>query len=78
MDAERVEIIKFLEEKHIWYMPLKGVILKEFYPEYGLRQMCDNDILFDNDYTDEVRKWFFNRGYELQSVLILNNSLAFR
>lgn len=49
----------FLFEKAgIWYLPLKGVILKEMYPVYGIRQMADNDILFDFTYRKEVKDIF--------------------
>ena len=43
-DAERSEFLRFMEENGIWYMPLKGVVLKDLYPHYGIRQMSDNDI----------------------------------
>ena len=48
-DRERAEIFSYMDEQRIWHMPLKGVILKEFYPSIGMRQMSDNDILFDKD-----------------------------
>ncbi len=45
-DIEREQIFKLLEKNRIWYCPLKGIVLKDFYPEYGIREMVDNDILF--------------------------------
>lgn len=51
-DRERAEIFSYMDEQRIWHMPLKGVILKEFYPSIGMRQMSDNDILFDKDYAE--------------------------
>ena len=48
LDDMRERLFAYLEEKHIWYMPLKGVIIKELYPAPGLRQMADNDILFES------------------------------
>lgn len=47
MDAERQHILEFLERKRIWYCPLKGILLKKLYSRPGLRQMADNDILYD-------------------------------
>ncbi|MDO4803442.1 MAG: nucleotidyltransferase family protein [Lachnospiraceae bacterium] len=70
MGAEREELIQFLEEKHIWYLPLKGLILKDFYSEYGVRQMSDNDFLFDLSYADAVKDWFLSRGYEHKTDLL--------
>lgn len=46
LDNGRAEIFRFLDENKIWHMPLKGVILKDYYPELGMRQMSDNDILY--------------------------------
>lgn len=63
LDAEREKICRFLEQNKIWYMPLKGVILKEMYPEIGMRQMSDNDILFDRSYRKQVQEYMKKRGY---------------
>lgn len=65
-DAERRELLSFMEENGIWYMALKGVVLKNFYPVYGTRQMADNDILFDMRFDREVRDWFRGRGYKVK------------
>ncbi|MDE5619119.1 MAG: nucleotidyltransferase family protein [Ruminococcus sp.] len=66
LDAERETICGFLEQNGIWYMPLKGVILKEFYPNIGMRQMSDNDILFDAYYRSDVSSFMKKRGYHLK------------
>ena len=62
-DAERRNLFDFLNEHGIWHMPLKGVILQDFYPEYGMRQMVDNDILFDSNFRETVREYFLSNGY---------------
>jgi hypothetical protein len=67
LDTEREQICSFLEQNHIWYMPLKGVILKNMYPQFGMRQMSDNDILFDACYRNNVIDFMQNRGYYLKS-----------
>ncbi len=74
-DAERSRLTDFLEEKGIWYMPLKGVVLKDFYPQYGLRQMSDNDILFDGDYRSQVKDWFVERNYNIDMYDIYNHDV---
>lgn len=66
-DAERKQILQYMEEQGIWYMPLKGVILKEMYPDVGMREMCDNDILFDKTYREQIRNYMVERGYEVAS-----------
>lgn len=63
LDNERRKICNFFDENHIWYMPLKGVYLKEYYPRTGMRQMCDNDILIDPDGISSTDKWMLERGY---------------
>lgn len=67
LDSERMKLFDYCEQKGIWYMPLKGVILKDFYPKYGMRQMADNDILFDAKYQMAVKKYFQSNGYEVVS-----------
>ena len=65
-DAERAELFSWMEERKIWYAPLKGVVLKDYYPVYGTRQMADNDILYDASHATEVRDWFVQHGYEVK------------
>ena len=67
MDAERKAILHELEIQGIWYMPLKGSILKGWYPKPGMREMADNDILFDPSGREQVREIFQNRGYKTVS-----------
>ncbi len=62
-DLERQAIFDAFEEWGIWYLPMKGIILKELYPENGMRQMSDNDVLCDADKMEEVRKIMLARGY---------------
>ena len=64
LDVERIKLLSWMEEKEIWHMPLKGSILKEFYPKVGMRQMSDNDILFDKDYRSNVWEYMIANGYE--------------
>ena len=66
LDAEREAILAELEREKIRYMPLKGVIIKELYPKIGLREMTDNDILFDESERERVRDIFSARGYDIK------------
>ncbi len=72
LDFERSKLLSFFEAQGIWYMPLKGVVLKDMYPKMGLRQMADNDILFDESYRADVRAWFCEQGYKAESFGISN------
>lgn len=64
LDTEWAAISKELEAAGIWHMPLKGSILKEMYPESGMREMADYDILFDKERLADVKKIMADRGYE--------------
>ena len=46
---------------------MKGSILKDWYPKPGMREMADNDILFDSSGRKQVRELFQNRGYKTVS-----------
>ncbi len=67
-DAEREKLLAYMEQKRIWYLPLKGIILKDYYPMVGMRQMSDNDILFDDRFCNEVRRYMESQGYECTSI----------
>ena len=68
LDVERTAIFAELERRGIWYMPLKGSILKELYPENGMREMSDNDILYDSTKQSEVKEVMLGMGYSAESV----------
>ena len=63
MDSERKSILTAFENAQIWYMPLKGVILKDYYPQPGMREMCDNDILFDASRAKDVKAIMESLGF---------------
>lgn len=62
--AERKKIFEEFERQKIWYMPLKGILLQDYYPGFGLRQMADNDILIDADRTEDVKIIMEKLGYD--------------
>jgi hypothetical protein len=67
LDTERAAILQRLEQEKIWYMPLKGALLKDWYPKLGMRQMSDNDILVDPAGRDIVREIMHARGFTLKN-----------
>ena len=67
LDAARKKLFQYMDAEHIWYMPLKGAILKDLYPRQEMRQMADNDILFDAEYEAAVKDYFVREGYEVIS-----------
>ena len=74
-DTERAKLFSFMEQKGIWHLPLKGIILKDFYPAVGMRQMSDNDILFDYSFCDEVQAYMEAAGYEAVHVGVGNHDV---
>ena len=63
LDAELARLAPKLAEAGIWYMPLKGAVMKDYYPRFGMRQMSDYDILFDAGHADRVRAIMEGLGY---------------
>ena len=55
-DREWSIIRSKLQEASIWYMPIKGAVLKDMYPKYGMREFSDYDILFDANYAEKVKE----------------------
>lgn len=66
LDADRELLMEKMEQAEIWHMPLKGSILKDWYPRYGMREMADNDILFDPARREQVRDIFLRLGYSVE------------
>ena len=65
-EMERERLLHFFEERGIWYVLLKGLVLQTYYPKIGMRQMCDNDILFDPAYRKDVCEFMKQNGYTVQ------------
>ncbi|MBQ7433596.1 MAG: nucleotidyltransferase family protein [Lachnospiraceae bacterium] len=65
-DAERAQIVSYMEEQGIWYAPLKGIVIQDFYPVYGMREMADNDLLFDPAARATMRQYMTEQGYTLE------------
>lgn len=66
LEAELRRLASRLEQAGIWYMPLKGAVLKDYYPRFGMRQMSDYDILFDPDRSRDVREIMESMGYTVK------------
>lgn len=68
LNVERMEILEYMEREGIWYLPLKGILLQELYPKPGMRQMADNDILYDAACQEKLCRYMKSRGYTAISV----------
>ena len=67
LDFERANVISELEKAGIWYCPLKGCIIKDWYPEIGMREMADNDILCDENKMPQIRECMERLGFKTTS-----------
>ena len=67
MEIDKEELFARFEEEGIWYMPLKGSVIKDMYPAFGIRQMSDFDILFDAAYAERVREIMLLLGFTCES-----------
>lgn len=66
-DEEREKLLASFEKAGIAYMPLKGILLKAYYPSIGLRSFADNDILYDAAKIKEVKTIMEGMGYTTKS-----------
>lgn len=66
LDANCEILMNEMENAGIWYMLLKGSVLKDWYPQYGMREMADYDILFDETKRNQVKKLFMEQGYTVE------------
>lgn len=48
-------------------MPLKGLTVRNYYPSPAMREMSDNDILFDKNFEDLIRKFMKKQGYKTKA-----------
>ena len=65
-DKERKELYEYLDNNDIDYLPLKGIVLKDYYLDKSSREFADNDILFDQDKDKLVKEFFAKRNYEVE------------
>lgn len=66
MEIDKELLFQRMEEEGIWYMPLKGTVIKDLYPSIGMRQMSDFDILFDKNYRSETRTILEELGFSCE------------
>ena len=74
-DIERVKILAALEQNGVWYLPLKGILLKSFYPKAAMREMSDNDILCDKNKMDVVKSVMDGFGYTCLQYDLYNHDV---
>ena len=65
-DKERKELYEYLNSNQINYLPLKGIILKDYYLDPVTREFADNDILFDESKDKLVKEFFVKKEYTVE------------
>ena len=73
-EQERKELFKHLYLNGIAYLQLKGLVLKDYYPDEYTREFADNDIYFRGD-DKVIRDFFINRGYKVESFRKSNHDV---
>ena len=63
VEQDKQAVTQALEDAKIWYMPLKGSVLKDYYPAPETREMSDIDILVDASRAGDVRKIMHSLGF---------------
>ncbi len=77
-EATNEAVLKRFDEAGIWYMPLKGAVLKNYYPRYGMREMSDHDILFDASRAENVRNIMESLGFTTKYFELSNHDVYYK
>ena len=64
-EKERKDLYKYLNDNQIDFLPLKGILLKDYYLDPYTREFADNDILF-KDKDKVIKEFFTKRGYKVE------------
>lgn len=67
LNTELTSLERALNTAGISYLPLKGTVLQNDYPLFGLREMSDVDILIDPERAGDVREIMERRGFTVES-----------
>ena len=77
-DKEWGCIKEHFEKEGIWYMPLKGAVLKDMYPKYGMREFADYDILIDSTRAYDVKNIMEKLGYHTRFFNVSNHDVYYK
>lgn len=74
MGYEREQVLSSLAARGIRMVPLKGIVLSALYPEPQMREMCDNDILYDFSPKNQriVAETMHRLGFEAKGIGVGN------
>ena len=72
------ELLEAFEKEGISVLPLKGILMKRFYPVTSMRMMADLDILIDSEKRQSLRKIMQNAGYTIRSYNKGNHDVYYK
>ena len=64
-EKERKDLYAFLNDNQIDFLPLKGLVISDYYLDPHTREFADNDILFSSK-DKAIKEFFKNRGYKCE------------
>ena len=64
LNYELEQICQTLENAKIPFIPLKGSVIRQYYPEPWMRTSCDIDVLVHEDELDRAVALFEEKGYK--------------
>ncbi len=74
-EYETQRISQIFEANQIKYIPLKGSVIRKFYPEPWMRTSCDIDILISKPDTEKALKILTEEGYRYEREMYHDLSL---
>ena len=66
-ELEKRDVFQMLDNERIRYLPLKGSVLRQYYPEPNQRLMSDIDLFIDEENADRVHELMLAAGFECKS-----------
>lgn len=65
LEHEQAQIFSLLNNAKVPYIPLKGAVIRSFYPKENMRTSCDIDILVNESDVETAIKSLTDAGYKL-------------
>ena len=65
-EKERKDLYQYLNDNNIDYLPLKGIVINNYYQDKNIREFADNDILFSNG-DNLIKDFFVKCGYQVKA-----------
>ncbi len=67
LNYELKQLCQTLEDAKIPFIPLKGSVIRSYYPEPWMRTSCDIDVLVHEEELDRAVALFEEKGYQIES-----------